>query len=83
MLSFPINSPGQRLYNCLGAAAFYLVLLVVVTSYFRKRLGFQSWKLLHYTAYAGGGRPVCSRHYHRSESEETASGFTGWREDSA
>jgi predicted ferric reductase len=48
---FPVNSPGQRLYNCLGAIAFYLVLLVVITSYFRKRLGFRSWKLFHYTAY--------------------------------
>ena len=48
---FPINSPGQRLYNCLGAISFYLVLLVVVTSYFRKRLGFKSWKLIHYASY--------------------------------
>jgi sulfoxide reductase heme-binding subunit YedZ len=48
---FPVNSPGQTLYNCLGGGAFYLVILVVVTSYFRKRLGFQSWKLIHYAAY--------------------------------
>jgi sulfoxide reductase heme-binding subunit YedZ len=48
---FPVSSPGQTLYNCLGAAAFYLVVLVVVTSYLRKRIGFQSWKLIHYAAY--------------------------------
>lgn len=48
----PLHSPGQRLYNCLGAATFYAFLLVVVTSYFRPRLGYRPWKKLHYTAYA-------------------------------
>ncbi len=48
---FPVYSEGQRLYNCLGAAAFYGFLLVVVTSYFRPRLGYRPWKKLHYTAY--------------------------------
>lgn len=51
-LLWPVNSPGQRLYNCLGAAALYLTVFVVVTSYLRKRLGFQVWKTLHYVAYA-------------------------------
>src|ERR1700761_492074 len=27
----PLNSPGQTLYNCFGAVAFYLVLFVVIT----------------------------------------------------
>jgi predicted ferric reductase len=49
---WPIHSPGQRLYNCLGAAALYLTVLVVGSSYLRKRLGFQVWKALHYVAYA-------------------------------
>ena len=48
---FPISSPGQRNYNLLGALAFYSVLLVVVTSYFRPRLGSRPWKKIHYTAY--------------------------------
>jgi DMSO/TMAO reductase YedYZ heme-binding membrane subunit len=52
---WPLNSPGQRLYNCLGAAAFYLLLFVVITSYLRKRLGFQAWKAFHYVAYATAG----------------------------
>jgi predicted ferric reductase len=47
----PLSSPGQRFQNCLGAVAFYSFLLVVVTSYFRPKLGYRPWKKLHYTAY--------------------------------
>ncbi len=48
----PFWSPQQRNYNLLGALAFYLTLFVVVTSYFRPRLGNRIWKKLHFTAYA-------------------------------
>jgi predicted ferric reductase len=48
---WPTHSPGQRLYNLLGATAFYAITLVVVTSYFRPRLGSRTWKKLHWTAY--------------------------------
>jgi predicted ferric reductase len=48
---FPINSPKQTTYNCLGALAFYCVFFVVVTSYLRFKLGSRLWKKLHYTAY--------------------------------
>lgn len=47
----PLHSPGQRLYNNLGALTFYTFALVVVTSYFRPRLGYRPWKKLHYAAY--------------------------------
>lgn len=50
-LVWPLDSPGQRLYNCLGALTFYSYALVVVTSYFRPRLGYRPWKKLHYVAY--------------------------------
>jgi sulfoxide reductase heme-binding subunit YedZ len=48
----PIWSPTQPLPNTLGAAAFYLFALVVLTSYFRAVFGRHRWKQLHYTAYA-------------------------------
>jgi len=48
----PIRSPKQTVYNCFGAVAFYCVIFVVVTSYFRSRLGSRLWKKLHYVAYA-------------------------------
>ena len=47
----PLHSPGQTLYNNLGALTLYGFLLVAVTSYFRPRLGYRPWKKLHYTAY--------------------------------
>src|SRR5689334_15249590 len=51
---WPFQSPGQRLYNILGGLTFYGFLLVVVTSYFRPRLGYRPWKKLHYSAYVAG-----------------------------
>ena len=50
----PIHSPVQPLSNSLGAVAFYLVLVVVVTSLKRVRtaLGRHVWKPIHYTTYA-------------------------------
>jgi sulfoxide reductase heme-binding subunit YedZ len=47
----PLHSPHQTLYNNLGALTFYTFALVVVTSYFRPRLGYRPWKKLHYFAY--------------------------------
>lgn len=48
----PVQSPKQTLYNCFGACAFYCVIFVVVTSYFRSRFGSRLWKKLHYVSYA-------------------------------
>ena len=47
----PVSSPGQRLYNNLGALTFYSFLFVVTTSYFRPQLRYRPWKKLHYVAY--------------------------------
>jgi methionine sulfoxide reductase heme-binding subunit len=49
----PLSSPGQRLYNNLGALTLYSFVFVVVTSYFRPQLRYRPWKKLHYTAYFG------------------------------
>jgi predicted ferric reductase len=49
---WPVNSPKQTLYNCLGAIAFYCVVFVVITSYLRFKLGSRLWKKLHYVSYA-------------------------------
>jgi predicted ferric reductase len=53
-LLFPVNSPGQTLYNNLGALGFYAFLVVVITSYFRPQIGSRTWKKIHFTAYFGG-----------------------------
>jgi len=47
----PLGSPGQRLYNNLGALTLYGFGVVVITSYLRPKLGYRPWKELHYTAY--------------------------------
>jgi sulfoxide reductase heme-binding subunit YedZ len=51
-IAVPIWSPTQPFPNTLGAIAFYLIVLVVLTSYFRRIFGRHRWKQLHYTAYA-------------------------------
>jgi DMSO/TMAO reductase YedYZ heme-binding membrane subunit len=52
----PIESPVQPFSNNLGALAFYLVAIVVVTSLKRVRsaLGRHIWKPIHFTTYAAG-----------------------------
>lgn len=50
-LVYPIHSPSQPLENSLGAIAFYLLALVVITSYLRLRLGRHLWKSFHFSIY--------------------------------
>jgi predicted ferric reductase len=53
----PIRSPVQPVSNTLGAAALYLVALVVLTSMKRVRsgIGRHRWKAIHYATYASAG----------------------------
>ncbi|MGI9035161.1 MAG: ferric reductase-like transmembrane domain-containing protein [Pyrinomonadaceae bacterium] len=50
-IAAPLWSPTQASINTLGAIAFYLLALVVVTSYYRVKIGRRLWKLFHYTGY--------------------------------
>ncbi|MDQ1409449.1 MAG: hypothetical protein QOJ41_1184 [Acidobacteriaceae bacterium] len=50
-LLFPVHSPSQPLENTIGAVALYLLIFVVVTSYFRLRLGRRFWKAFHFGIY--------------------------------
>ncbi|HEY6212051.1 MAG TPA: ferric reductase-like transmembrane domain-containing protein [Vicinamibacterales bacterium] len=47
----PINAPAQAFESTLGALALYLVVVVVLTSYFRRLVAHHTWKLLHYLSY--------------------------------
>lgn len=51
-LVYPLGYEKQPVINALGALALYLLLFIVVTSYFRAAIGRHRWKLLHYTTYA-------------------------------
>jgi predicted ferric reductase len=50
-LVYPVHSPSQPLENTIGAIALYLLAIVVITSYFRIRLGRRVWKAFHFTIY--------------------------------
>ncbi|MGI9036775.1 MAG: ferric reductase-like transmembrane domain-containing protein [Pyrinomonadaceae bacterium] len=51
-IAVPLWSPTQASINTLGAIAFYLLAFVVVTSYYRVRIGRRLWKSFHYAGYA-------------------------------
>jgi predicted ferric reductase len=49
---YPWNYPFQGGYMTIGSAALYLLIFVVVTTYFRPQLGNRRWKKLHFVTYA-------------------------------
>ncbi len=48
---WPLASPKQPVINTLGAGALYVLVVVVATSYFRRRMRRRVWKLIHFSAY--------------------------------
>ena len=53
-IALPLWSPVQPFENTVGAVALYLVVVVLLTSYFRLRIGRPRWKRFHYLVYAAG-----------------------------
>jgi methionine sulfoxide reductase heme-binding subunit len=51
-LFYPLSAPKQPVINSFGALAAYLLIVVVVTSYFRFEIGRRWWKRIHFTTYA-------------------------------
>jgi predicted ferric reductase len=50
-LLLPIQSPLQPWINVAGAAAMYLLLIVLITSLLRTRIGRPVWRSLHYLVF--------------------------------
>ena len=48
----PFGSSYKPVWTGLGALAFDLMIALVVTSLLRTRLGFRTWRLVHWSAYA-------------------------------
>ncbi len=48
----PFLSPYRPLWLGLGTLSFDLLLAIAITSVVRRRLGFQAWRVIHWTAYA-------------------------------
>jgi predicted ferric reductase len=49
---FPFSAGYRPLWIGLGAVAFDLLIALVVTSLLRVRLGYRTWRLVHWSAYA-------------------------------
>jgi methionine sulfoxide reductase heme-binding subunit len=48
---YPMVGPKQPVINTLGAASLYVLIVVVVTSYFRAEIGHDRWRIIHYGTY--------------------------------
>jgi DMSO/TMAO reductase YedYZ heme-binding membrane subunit len=48
----PFRSPYRPLWLGLGTISFDLLIALVITSLARRRLGYRSWRLIHWLAYA-------------------------------
>jgi sulfoxide reductase heme-binding subunit YedZ len=48
----PFLTPYRPLWMALGALSFDLLIALVVTSLLRRRLGYRSWRAIHWLAYA-------------------------------
>ncbi len=47
----PVHAPKQPWINTVGAVSLYVLLVVVVSSYFRSDISRGKWKFLHYGSY--------------------------------
>ncbi|HEY2852451.1 MAG TPA: ferric reductase-like transmembrane domain-containing protein [Gemmatimonadaceae bacterium] len=48
---YPMVGPKQPVINTLGAAALYVLIVIVVTSYYRAEIGHDRWRIIHYGTY--------------------------------
>ena len=48
---YPVVGPKQPVINTLGAAALYVLIVVVATSYYRAEIGHDRWRIIHYGTY--------------------------------
>ncbi|HEY7232894.1 MAG TPA: ferric reductase-like transmembrane domain-containing protein [Gemmatimonadaceae bacterium] len=48
---YPLVGPKQPVINTLGAASLYVLIVVVVTSYYRAAIGHDRWRIIHYGTY--------------------------------
>jgi predicted ferric reductase len=48
---YPLVGPKQPVINTLGALALYVLIVIVVTSYYRAAIGHDRWRVIHYGTY--------------------------------
>ncbi len=49
---YPVHAPKQPTVNVFGALALYVLIFIVVTSYYRIEIGRLWWKRMHFATYA-------------------------------
>jgi predicted ferric reductase len=52
-LLLPAWTVHQPLANTLGSVAFYLLCVVIVSSYYKESIKYKTWRRLHYLSYVG------------------------------
>jgi methionine sulfoxide reductase heme-binding subunit len=52
---YPLVGPKQPVINMLGALALYVLIVIVVTSYYRAAIGHDRWRIIHYGTYLTAG----------------------------
>ncbi len=50
-LVLPLWTEHQPLANVFGAVAFYIIAVVVVSSYYKEKISLKAWRFLHYSSY--------------------------------
>ncbi|HRW98748.1 MAG TPA: ferric reductase-like transmembrane domain-containing protein [Cyclobacteriaceae bacterium] len=50
-LLLPIWTVHQPLANTFGAISLYAIALVVITSYFKEKMKYATWRIIHFTSY--------------------------------
>lgn len=48
---YPMIGPKQPVINTFGAGALYVLIVIVVTSYYRAAIGHDRWRIIHYGTY--------------------------------
>ncbi len=50
-LPFPLWTKHQPYIHSVGAVSFYFIAIVIISSYYKKKLKFKTWRKLHYLSY--------------------------------
>ena len=50
-LLLPLWTVHQPFANTFGALSFYLIAVVVISSYYKEKMNFKTWRTLHFTSY--------------------------------
>jgi methionine sulfoxide reductase heme-binding subunit len=50
-LALPLWTKHQPFANTFGALSLYMIAVVVITSYYKEKMNYKTWRTLHFTSY--------------------------------